>query len=152
VQLRERGLHGIEQIAFVVAVDEMADHLGVRLAAEAIALGLQCRAQLAVVLDDAVVHERDAPGPAHGVGAGAVAEMRVGVMHRGRTVGRPARVGDAGHAFDVLLVDLLEEFGHAGGAARTLQALGIDGNPAGVIAAVFQPLQALDQDRNDVAR
>ena len=35
-------------------------------------------------------------------GAGAMAEMRVGVVHRRRAVRGPARVGDAGAAFQLL--------------------------------------------------
>jgi hypothetical protein len=37
------------------------------------------------------------------VGAGAVAEVRVRVVHRRRAVRGPARVGDAGAAFDLVV-------------------------------------------------
>ncbi len=45
------------------------------------------------------------------------------------------------------------QLGHARGAARAPQAAAlVHRDAAGVVAAVFEPLQALDQDRNDVAR
>jgi hypothetical protein len=53
-------LHGVEQVAVVQAVDQVGDHLGVGLAGEHVALGLQFGAQFVVVFDDAVVHQRDA--------------------------------------------------------------------------------------------
>jgi hypothetical protein len=102
VQLQHRGLHGLEQVAVVEAVDQVGDDLGVGLALEHVALGFERGAQRLVVFDDAVVHQRDAAGArALRIGAGAVAEMRVGVVHRRRAVRGPARVGDAGQAFDL---------------------------------------------------
>ena len=53
-------LHRLEQIARVQMVDQVRDHLGVGLAFEHVARALQFLAQLFVVLDDAVVHQRDA--------------------------------------------------------------------------------------------
>jgi hypothetical protein len=50
----------------------------------------------------------------------------------------------------VLAFDLRQQFGHARRAARPFQAAGMHGHAARVIAAVFQPLQALDEDGNDV--
>jgi len=76
----------------------------------------------------------------------------------------PAGVGDAGGAVQVLGGHLFQQFGHAGGAAGALQATlgravarrikagGVHCHTAGVIAAVFEPLQALHKDGNDVAR
>ena len=57
------------------------------------------------------------------------------------------------------MVHLRQQFGHAGSAARTVQATRghfaqarlVHGDAAGVIAAVLQPLQALHQDGNDIA-
>ncbi len=76
--------------------------------------------------------------------------MRVRVAGGGRAVGGPAGVGDAGEGLQV--VRLRVELGHARHAAGALQpAVGIDGDAAGVIAAIFQAAQALDQHRNDIA-
>src|SRR6218665_957763 len=83
-----------------------------------------------------------------------------GVVRR-RTMGGPAGVGSAGGAVDMLGLHLLQQLGHAGCAAGALQARatvrrmaagGMHGHAAGGIAPVFQPLQALDENGNDVAR
>ncbi len=91
---------------------------------------LQNRLQLAVVLDDAVVH--DADGLVRG-------EVRVGVLVIRRTVGRPAGVRDADIRSAVLrlgggsqvrdLASLLDD-GHSGGAGLN------EANTGRVVAAV----------------
>jgi hypothetical protein len=162
LQLRHGGAHGLEQVALVQAVHEVGDDFRVGLAGEDVAARLELRVQLLMVLDDAVVHQRHAPG-AHRLGgghAGAVAEMRMRVVHRRRAVRRPARVRDAGRALQATAGHLLQQLRHARGAARTLQAAGrpaaqaglVHGHAAGIVAAVFEPLQALDEKGNDVAR
>ncbi len=123
VQLERRTLDRLEQVAVVVEVDQVRDHLGVGLARERVAARLELRAQRLVVLDDAVVHERDAPGPrAARVRAGAVREVRMRVVDGGRAVRRPARVRDAGAAFDAVALHERVELGDALGAARAAQA------------------------------
>ncbi|CUJ06086.1 Uncharacterised protein [Achromobacter xylosoxidans] len=140
-------LHGLEQVAGIQVVDQVRDHFGVGLAFEDVAHGLQLGAQFVVVLDDAVVHQRDAR-----LVIAQVREMRVGIMRGRHAVRGPAGVGDAGETLHLVLRDLFGQLGHALGAARAAQvAVGVDGDAAGVIAAVFQPLQAFDQDRGDVA-
>mmetsp|Transcript_59261 Transcript_59261/g.139848 ORF Transcript_59261/g.139848 Transcript_59261/m.139848 type:complete len:517 (-) Transcript_59261:3941-5491(-) len=151
LQARQGLLHGIQQVAAVEVVDQVGDDLGVGLAGEHIAAGLEFGAQFVVVLDDAVVHQGDA---AHAGLAGTRPgrEMRVGVVHRRRAVRGPAGVGDAGAGADAVLLGLGLQLGHAGGAARPAQAaILMHGDAAGVISAVLQPLQAFDQDGNDIA-
>ena len=81
-----------------------------------------------------------------------VREVRMCVVHRRGAVRGPARVGDAGAALHVVGVDAGGQLGHARGAARAAQpAVLVDRDAARVVAAVFEPPQALDQDRNDVA-
>ena len=53
-------LHGVKQITVVQLVHQMGDHLGVGLALEHIAPGLQPGAQFVMVFNDAVVHQRNA--------------------------------------------------------------------------------------------
>jgi len=60
-------------------------------------------------------------------------------------------VGDAGEALDLVVAHLRHEVGHARGGARPRQAAGMHRDAAGVIAAVLEPLEALHEDRNDVA-
>ena len=127
----------------------MHDDFGVGLAVKHIAFGLQRRAQFVMVFNDAVVDQRNLCRPLiHR--AGAVAEMRMRVVNRRRAVRGPAGVGNAGGAFELFGADLRLQFGHARGAARPLQSAGMNGDAARVIAPVFQPLQALNQDGNDV--
>src|SRR5262245_63524758 len=71
------------------------------------------------------------------------------VLRRRRAVGRPARVGDPGHRGPAL---------HPGGQVADPRngAHEADGpivqhrDAAGVVAAVLEAAQSLDQDRNDV--
>ncbi|MPM81090.1 hypothetical protein SDC9_128142 [bioreactor metagenome] len=94
-----------------------------------------------------------------GGGVGAVAEVRVGVVHGRCAVGSPAGVGDAGRTLKMLGVHLLLQLGHARCAACAVQSAGgrvahaglVHGHAAGVITTVLEALQALDQDGNDVA-
>ncbi len=58
-ELRVRGAHSVDEVALVVALDQVDDDLGVRLGAEAVAVGLKRLLQLAVVLDDPVQDDRD---------------------------------------------------------------------------------------------
>ena len=116
-----------------------------------------------MIFNDAVVHQ------GHTARLGftrastrAVAEVRMRVVHRRRTVRGPARVRNANTAFDVVGLDLVHQLRHAGRAARALKSTmnsalltaqtgGMHRHAAGVVATVFQPLQALHEDGNDVA-
>ena len=154
------GFDGLEQVAVVQAIDQVADDFGVRLAGKHIALGLQLAAQFLVVFDDAVVYQGDARGHAAArIQAGAVAKVRVGVGHGRCAVRGPAGVGDAGQALKILGLHLRQQLRHPRRAAGALQALAdgratdhaVYGHATGVITPVFQPLQALHQQGHDVA-
>jgi len=85
--LGDGGAHGLEQVARrpQVVVDAVRDHLGVGLGGELVTLARRLGAQLLVVLDDAVVDDRDAvPG-----------DVRVGVALARHAVRGPAGVRDA---------------------------------------------------------
>ena len=69
-ELAQRVPHGVGEVALVGLLDEVGDRLGVGLGGQGVAARLQPVAQLAEVLDDPVVDDRDL--------AGAVA-VRVGV-------------------------------------------------------------------------
>ena len=81
-----RRAHGLGQVADIVALDEMGDHLCVGLGRERVAVGLEALAQLAEVLDDAVQDDGDLL-----VAAGE----RMRVLHADAPVRRPARVADS---------------------------------------------------------
>ena len=67
-------------------LDEMREDFRVRVRSDVVAGLLQCRPQRVGVFDDPVVHQRQTPGA---VG------VRVSVSSGGRSVRRPARMGDA---------------------------------------------------------
>ena len=62
----------------------------------------------------------------------------------------PARVRDADVAGERALLDELAELRHAPGAAQALQPLVHHREAGGVVAAVFEALQALEEDGHDV--
>ena len=116
----------------------MGDDLGVRLARELVAAGLQLLAQLTEVLHDAVVDD--------GHAARAV-QVRVRVAVRGGAVRGPARVGNAAGGAKVALGALLDELGHATGALHAAQATVIaqDLDAGGIVSAILKRLEAVEQ-------
>jgi hypothetical protein len=95
--------------------------------------------QLGEVLDDAVVHQGDAAG---GVG--------VGVGDVGRAVGGPADVADAVLATSGCSASTASRFADLALGPAALDLAVHDGGDAGrVVAAVFEPLEAVDQPVRD---
>ena len=144
-ELRNRGAHRAEQVAelLLVIVNAMRDHFGVGLRSERVAELGELLAQLLVVLDDAVVNDRDA----------VARDVRMRVALGGHAVRRPARVRDAEMAVDRRLVQrFLQHPDLADGAqAANLAAAIQDGKAGRVVTAVFEAAQAFDQDGNDVS-
>ena len=66
LELRERAPHGLDEVAFVVPLDEVRDGLRVGLGGEAMPLAPEPLLQLAVVLDDPVEDDGEALGIAAG--------------------------------------------------------------------------------------
>jgi len=147
-ELPECLAHRVGQVAVVVALDQVADDLGVGLGGEFVALRLQVPAQLRVVLDDPVEDDVDLV-PAVPVG--------VGVLLGDPAVGRPARVakpggglplGDRDRAGRVrgLSLDRLPQVGQVADGAHAVDAVIRDHRNAGrVIASVFELLQPGNQ-------
>jgi hypothetical protein len=123
--------------------EQVGDDLGIGFRGEAVALGLEFLAQLGMVFDDAVVHHRHL----------LAAHVRVGVALGRHAVGGPAGMGDAQVAVDGGFFHQLPQHGHLAHRADAADmAVGLAHRQARrVIAAIFQALQALDQDGNDVA-
>ncbi len=120
---------------------QVGDHLGVGLGMELIAGGFQLGAQVAVVFDDAVVHHRDGPG---------AVRMRVGLA--GLAVGGPARVGDAELAGKGRALHVFGQQCDLAGVAAALQAVAAQNRHArGVVAAIFEALQAFQKNRCHIA-
>ena len=149
-QLGDACAHRVEKRAplLQMGVHEVSDDLGVGVRDEHIALRAQLRAQLVVIFDDAVVHDRY-----------PVRDVRMGVLLRRHAVRRPAGVRDADVSGEALRAGELFQLGDAARRAhapqprvRAARRLAVEHrDPGGIVAAIFEPLQPLDEDRNDVA-
>src|SRR2546430_11179171 len=117
----------------------MDEAFRVRLTHELVAAGLQLLPEARVVLDYAVMGQRDLPG---------AVDVRMRVHLRRRPVGRPPRVRETGRALQRR--ELRPE-----GCAEDLFLHGLQGAPhardAGpVVAPGFEALQAVAQDRGGI--
>jgi hypothetical protein len=123
--------------ALEVEIDELRHRLGVGLGGELLAGRLKFGAQLGVVLDDAVVHDRNARG---------AVRMRVAL---GRSaVRRPARMADAGGAAQWQTIERGGEVAElALGAAALDVAVDQRRDTGAVVAAIFQPPQRIQDQR-----
>src|SRR5262245_22271040 len=105
---------------------------------------LELMLQIEIVLDDPVVHHDDA--------AGAVA-VRMGVLFGGTSVRGPAGMPDAVLTVDRAGRDDLFEPRQLAGAAAQFDGSVVNDRDAGrVVAAVFEPPQAIDQDGYELLR
>jgi hypothetical protein len=117
-------------------------NLGVGVAAELLAGGLELTAQRGVVLDDAVVDDGDL---AVGIA------VRMGIAVGGPAVGGPAGVTETGLTGQDVGIRALEDLTEVGQAARLAvhahPAAAVQQRDAGrVIAAIFHPVQCIDHD------
>ena len=135
--------HGRDQVALAGTVPgvlhEVRHDLGVGVGGKGVAIAGQVAAELAVVLDDAVVDDGDA--------AGAV-QVRVGVLVGGGAVRGPARVGDARGACEVCG---LAAVGEDRDATRALHAVELAVrrehlDASRVVAAVLERCQTVKQE------
>ena len=140
-QLPERGLDGLDRRLALVHLlrDQVSDHFGIGFAAELRAVLAELFAQLAEILDDAVVHDRDPLGRVR---------MRVDL---GRlAVGGPAGVADADRAGERLAGEpLLQVLELALGAPARQRAALQRRDAGGVVAAIFQALERIDELARD---
>ena len=122
-----------------LAGDEMGDDLGVGVAREGGALGQELFLQLAEVLDDAVMHHRDVVG-----------HMRVRIGLGGLAVGRPAGVADAGLAEKRRRFEPRLEIAQLAFRAPAPELAVLHrGDARGIVAAIFEPLQRIDELSRD---
>src|SRR5712691_9207962 len=121
----------------------MGHHLSVGLRAEVVALRLEAHLELGVVLEDTVVDDHQPP---------AAVRVRVRVDVRGAPMGCPAGVAEAcGPAQRVPLDELPQAIDLANAAADLEARPGLHGEPGGVITAVLETPQPVQQDGNRVA-
>src|SRR5690606_8781528 len=127
-----------------LALDQMHDHLGCGFRGELDPLCFQLGAQLAEVLDNAVMYDDGAP---------VLADMRVRVARAGDAMRRPAGVADANMAVERRVVHALHEVGQLADVAPDRDRVALQhGNPRRVVAAIFKTLQAGQNDRGRVTR
>ena len=121
-------------------LDEVRDHLGVGLGRELVALLEERRLQLAVVLDDPVEDEVDVALKAAG--------QRVRILGANAPVRCPARVPDAGRRQGLALRRSVLQLAEVADRADLGELPVLDERQTGgVIPAVFEPLEAVQEDR-----
>lgn len=132
-----------EQVAGAaqMVMDQMRDDFGVGLRLEGVAQRAQFFALLLVVFDDAVMHQRHAG-----------ADVRVRVGFGDAAMGGPAGVADAQRGAQLFGLRGLRHLGHPAGATHPAHLRAVEHcNAGGIVAAVFQALESLDQDRDHIA-
>jgi len=137
---------GFDKVASIEGIDEMGEDLSVCFGKEDVSVSGEFIAEGAVVFNDAVVDEGDAI---------FTAGVWVGIFLSGRSVGGPASVGDAaGRAVEIGVFlkegDEFTDFSFFfpnGDVAR-----GFYGDTGGVIASVFETLEARDEDGDGWSR
>ncbi len=150
-QFEQRSLHGVRQVAVVVERYQMRDDFSVRLGAALDHVSGESPAELQMVLDDPIEHD---PDPATGIRVGVSVGLGDTAMRRPARVSNPdlncvGRRGrhDRGNLLSradrecgaqrVEVADRSDPFDHAVLAPC---------ESGRVIAAVFQPLEPLQQD------
>ena len=132
-QLRQRRPHRLDRLDALLQqiVDQMQHDLGIGFGLEHRPLLLERFAQLAKILDDAVVNHGDAIG-----------RVRMRVVLGRLAVGGPAGVPDPGVALERFGIQPLFEVLQLalGAAAREVTAFQ-RGDAGGIIAAIFKPLE-----------
>ena len=95
-------LHRFQQIPLIEAVDQMCDDLRVGLAGKNIPLHFQRFAQLGMIFDNTVMHQRN---PLAG-------KMGMGIVRGWRAMCRPAGMRNTEKSRKMMSVDLFFQFGH----------------------------------------
>ncbi len=137
---RINGAHGFDEIAFVGDLEQVRDHFRVGLGRERVAACNELFAQLAVVLDDSVQHDR------HLVVVARRQRVRVQFSHR--AVRRPACVSEAGRRNRAVRAGLRLQVGDFPDGTNVLEApLFEECDPGGVVPAVLEALEPCKQER-----
>ena len=131
---------GLDEIALVMALDEVDNDLGVGLGAERVPVRLERLLDLAVVLDDPVQDDRELPLLAAG--------KRVRILFADAAVRCPARVPDPRRGLGAVPLRGLLQVLEIADRADVVEAVILEQRKAGrVVAPVFEALEALDQKR-----
>jgi hypothetical protein len=139
-ELGVRLLHRGDEIAVVIALDEMHDDFRVGLRGKRVSFGEQRLPQFAVVLDDPVEHDRELVLVATG--------QRMRVLLGDAAVRRPARVAEPVRRFGAVRARGLLQDLEVANRANVFEPVGFTQREArGVVAAVFEALQPLQEQR-----
>ena len=136
-KLRQRRLHRLDGVDALLEqlVDQMQHDLGIGFGLEDRALFLERLAQLAEILDDAVMDHGDALG-----------RVRMRVVLGRPAMGRPAGMADPGVTVERFgLQPLFQILEFAFGAAARQMVAFQRGDACGIIAAIFQPFERIHQ-------
>ena len=138
VQSLTYGRDQILAVLLVVMVDELHQHLGICRALERIALVCELLFQYLVVLDDAVMHQRQLSTHAH---------MGVGIGCRRLSMGCPARVGYTYVAAAVLVGCQCFQITYFSFSLIHIEVILIANqrHSRAVVSTILQSLQALDE-------
>ncbi|OPZ80565.1 MAG: hypothetical protein BWY77_01016 [bacterium ADurb.Bin431] len=122
---------------FEILLEEMAEHLAVGLGLEGMAFADELIAQEGKILNDAVVHHRDAT---------AAVAVGMGIDRIGLAVGGPTGMADSQSTLRRLRWQYPFQLGDlAGRLLHPDPLIGPERNPGAVIAAVLQPVQPVEQ-------
>jgi hypothetical protein len=124
-------------------MNAVRNDLGVGFRAERIAVALEFGAQLLMILDDAVVHDRKA----------ILGDVWMRVALARHAVRGPAGVRDTERAVAGRALERILERLNLANRPQAGQVMGIidDGDARGVVPPIFEPAQSFHQDGNDIA-
>ncbi len=138
--LPEGSFDRLQQVAVILALNQMGHDFGVGFRRKLVALELQLFAQRIVIFDDAIVYHHD---------RAAMTGMGMGIGLRRFAMRGPTRVAHADRAGQMAIFKLGSQGGNLAFIPHPIEFLIFnDGNASGVISPVFQPLQAANQDGN----
>jgi hypothetical protein len=139
-ELGVRRAHCLQEVAVVVALDEVRDDFGVGLGVDLVPFLLEGRPELAVVLDDPVQHDRD-------LAAGA-AGQRMRVLLGDRAVRGPAGVAETVVRDRAVRAGGVDQVLQVADRAHVVECVVLaQRNARGVVPAVLEPLEALQKER-----
>jgi hypothetical protein len=120
-----------------MVTDQVSEYLGISLGKEFVPAAKEFFAKRGVVFDDAIMDNSQLAG---------LIEMGMGIGIAGQSVCGPARVADAEGAMNWKLLDKFSKSGDAADAFANLEAAMVEqAKTGGVIASIFEPAQALNQ-------
>ena len=145
LELAERAADRLDEVALVVALDEMDDGLGVGLGRERVPVRGEALLELAVVLDDPVEDDRKVVWIA--------ACQRVRVLLGDPAVRRPARMSEARGRARMVRSGAVSQVPEVADRAYVVEPVLLEERkPGRVVAAVLQALEALEKNRFALTR